>query len=135
MVITGDIYKCPSGSTTFTGVGGTNYNWSSICSDPSGNIWAAVSGGPIYECLSGSTTFNAVNTTSKAWNSICSDSSGNIWAVVYGGGDIYFGKYQQNQITALTMGAIPQNLRATLVELICRIKPIHTWAALMVNFT
>jgi hypothetical protein len=38
-------------------------------------------------------------------------------------------------ITALTMGNIPANLRQTLIEIILRIKPLHTWCVVMSNFT
>ena len=37
-------------------------------------------------------------------------------------------------ITALAAGNIPQNLRATLIETILRVKPLYTWCALMCNF-
>jgi len=133
IVSSGDIYKCPSGSTTFTGVGGTSRNWYSICADPSGNIWATEWPGDIYKCPSGSTTFTGVGGTSRNWYSICADPSGNIWAMVYNG-DIYQGKYLQNMILSLTMGSIPSNLRQTLIEIILRWKPIHTWCALMCNY-
>ena len=129
----GDIYKCPYGSTTFTGVGGTSRAWVSICSDPSGNIWAVVTGGDIYKCPSGSTTFTGVGGTSRYWLSICSDPSNNIWAVV-SAGDIYQGKYQTNMILSLITGSIPGNMRQTLIEIILRWKPIHTWCALMCIF-
>jgi streptogramin lyase len=132
-VYNGDIYKCPAGSTTFTAVGGTSRYWGRICSDPSGNIWAVVGGGDIYKCPSGSTTFTGVGGTSRAWSSICSDFSGNIWITVQNG-DIYQGKYQANMIIALASGAIPQNMRQTLIEIILRWKPIHTWCALMCTF-
>ena len=68
--------------------GNMNTLWFSICSDPSGNIWATDFGGKIYKCNSGSTTFNVTTSATANWYSICSDPSGNIWATV-SGGDIY----------------------------------------------
>jgi len=38
-------------------------------------------------------------------------------------------------ITALTMATVPANLRQRLVEIVMRLKPLHTWAALMVSFS
>jgi hypothetical protein len=38
-------------------------------------------------------------------------------------------------ISALSLGNIPGNMRQTLIEIIMRLKPVHTWAVLMSNFT
>lgn len=46
----------------------------------------------------------------------------------------FAGQGGMGQISGLTMGAIPQALRNTLIEIIMRWKPLHAWAALMVNF-
>jgi hypothetical protein len=101
----GDIYKCPLGSTTFTGIGGTSRLWSSITSDSAGNLWATVTNGDIYKCLSGSTTFTGVGTTSRQWVAITADPFDNIFAA-FSPGDIY--KCPAGSTTFTAIGTIPR---------------------------
>lgn len=93
-----NIYKCNFGSTVFQRVQDhiSGY-WSSICSDPTGNIWAASNGGDIFKCSEGLTVFAEANTYIGNWTSLTSDSSGNIWACM-NGSNIYYCAYANTNI-------------------------------------
>jgi hypothetical protein len=111
-VFNGDIYKCPSGSTTFTAIGGTSRGWDGICADPSGNIYAIdLTTGFVYKCPYGSTTFTSLAGTSRAYRAICSDLMGNIWAVE-GTGTSSIGDIYQCPVGSSTFTAIGGTIRA-----------------------
>lgn len=97
-----------------TAIGGTSRNWSFICKDPQGTLWATVVGGDIYKCPAGSTTFTAIGGPSRLWEGICSDSQGNIWACV-ASDDIYFCAHGTTTFTAI--GGVSRDWRGICADI------------------